>query len=168
MPGSSFSAAAVAGRAGGAGLAQPGDLMAVTAGVVAGGYIVDIARTWPVGDGEQAAHRALYARWGALWTRLAGACRPGAVTTALLDAYGAAGEALPPMPVAHGLGLGFDPPVVTPALPATAAAEKLEPGMVLAVTGYVWEPGVGAVLGRQPVLITADGHEVLSSAPFWS
>ena len=43
-------------------------------------------------------------------------------------------------------GHGFDPPVVSPRLPATAAEEQLEPGMVLAVTGYVWEPGVGAVL----------------------
>jgi Xaa-Pro aminopeptidase len=129
---------------------------------------VDVARTWPVGGGGGPAHSALYARWDGLWARLAAACRPGAATTELLDAYRAAGEALPPMPVAHGLGLGFDPPVVTPALPATAAAQTLEAGMVLAVTGYVWQPGVGAVLGRQPVLITADGHEVLSSAPFWS
>jgi Xaa-Pro aminopeptidase len=155
-------------RAGGDGRARPGDLMAITAGVVAAGYIVDVARTWPVdGEGDDAAHRALYARWDRLWAGLAAACRPGAAATELLDAYRAAGEALPPMPVAHGLGLGFDPPVVTEALPATAAAETLEPGMVLAVTGYVWQRGVGAVLGRQPVLITPDGHEVLSAAPFW-
>jgi Xaa-Pro aminopeptidase len=147
------------------GRAQPGDLMALTAGVVAAGYIAEVGRTWPVGgDGTSA---ALFARWDRLWARLAAACRPGAAGSVLLDAYSAAGEALPPMPVAHGLGLGFDPPVVTPALPATAAAETLEPGMVLAVTGYVWERGVGAVVGRQPVLITPDGHEVLSSAPFW-
>jgi Xaa-Pro aminopeptidase len=156
------------GRAGGDGRARPGDLMALTAGVVAAGYIVEVARTWPVGGGGvDARHRALFARWDRLWTGLAAACRPGASAGELLDAYRTAGEALPPMPVAHGLGLGFDPPVVTEALPATAAAEKLEAGMVLAVTGYVWEAGVGAVLGRQPVLITQDGHEVLSSAPFW-
>jgi Xaa-Pro aminopeptidase len=155
-------------RAGGEGLARPGDLMALTAGVVAAGYIVQLGRTWPVpGGGNEAAHRALYARWDRLWAGLSAACRPGATTAELLDAYRAAGEALPPMPVAHGLGLGFDPPVVTQALPATAAAERLEPGMVLAVTGHVWEPGVGTVLGQQPVLITPDGHEVLSSAPFW-
>jgi Xaa-Pro aminopeptidase len=147
--------------------ARAGDLVAMTAGVVAGGYIAEVGRTWPVVGVDDTAHRSLFARWDRLWIRLASACRPGAPTSELLDAYRAAGEALPPMPVAHGLGLGFDPPVVTEALPATAAAEKLEPGMVLAVTGYVWEGGVGAVLGRQPVLITADGHEVLSSAPFW-
>ena len=69
------------------------------------------------------------------------------------------------MPVAHGLGLGFDPPVVTPQPRATAAEEVLEPGMVLAVTGYVWQEGVGAVFGRQAVLVTADGPEVLTSSP---
>jgi Xaa-Pro aminopeptidase len=69
------------------------------------------------------------------------------------------------MPVAHGLGLGFDPPVVTPELQATAAAEILEPGMVLAVTGYVWQEGVGAVFGREAVLVTSDGPEVLTSSP---
>ena len=39
--------------------------------------------------------------------------------------------------------------------------------MVLAVTGYVWEQGVGAVFGREAVLITADGPEVLTSSPHW-
>jgi Xaa-Pro dipeptidase len=72
---------------------------------------------------------------------------------------------LPPMPIARGLGLGFDPPVVSPHLPATAAEEQLEAGMVLAVTGYVWESGVGAVFGREAVLITPDGPEILTSSP---
>jgi hypothetical protein len=39
--------------------------------------------------------------------------------------------------------------------------------MVLAVTGYVWEEGVGAVFGREAVLITADAAEVLTGSPFW-
>jgi Xaa-Pro aminopeptidase len=69
------------------------------------------------------------------------------------------------MPVAHGLGLGFDPPVVSALLPRTAAEERLDPGMVLAVTGYVWEQGVGAVFARDAVLITSDGPEVLTSSP---
>ena len=70
------------------------------------------------------------------------------------------------MPIARGLGLGFDPPVVSQHLPATAAAERLEAGMVLAVTGYVWQPGVGAVFGREAVLITSGGPEILTSSPF--
>lgn len=141
-----------------------GDLVAFSAGVLAGGYVAEVGRTYPVGDVPGAA--ALYRRWDALWERLAGACRPGAFGSDLLDAYPGVGEPLPPMPVAHGLGLGFDPPVVSAELPATAAAERLQPGMVLAVTGYVFEPGVGAVFGREAVLVTDDGPEVLTTSPF--
>jgi Xaa-Pro dipeptidase len=66
------------------------------------------------------------------------------------------------------LGLGFDPPVVSADLPTTCAEERLEPGMVLAVTGYVWQAGVGAVFNRDAVLIGADGPEVLTSTPTWA
>jgi Xaa-Pro dipeptidase len=141
-----------------------GDLVAIAAGVLADGYVGEVGRTWPVG-GETGAAQKLYRRSDGLWERLIAACRPGARATELLAAYDAAGEALPAMPVAHGLGLGFDTPVVSQHLPSTAAAEILEPGMVLAVTGYVWESGVGAVFQRDAVLITDDGAEVLTSSP---
>ena len=72
---------------------------------------------------------------------------------------------MPATPVAHGLGLGFDPPVISADLPTTCAEERLEPGMVLAVTGYVWQSGVGAVFSRDAVLIGDDGAEVLTSSP---
>jgi Xaa-Pro aminopeptidase len=103
-----------------------------------------------------------------LWDSLVAACQPGAAGSDLLQAYEAVGEALPATPVAHGLGLGFDPPVISADLPATAAEERLEPGMVLAVTGYVWEPAVGAVFHRDAVLITDDGPEVLTLSPSYA
>ncbi|BBY40916.1 peptidase M24 [Mycobacterium mantenii] len=145
-----------------------GDLVAFSAGVLAGGYIGEVGRTWPA-DIRQAPNgaAALQGRWARLWDNLIGACRPGAGAVELLTAYRAAGEPEPPMPVARGLGMGFDPPVVSPHLPETAADERLEPGMVLAVTGYVWQEGVGAVFGREAVLITAQGPEVLTASPFW-
>jgi Xaa-Pro dipeptidase len=141
---------------------ERGDLVAFAAGVLADGYVGEVGRTWPVGEVDAS---PLYDRWNALWDKLAAACAPGKPASGLLAAYEAANEPLPPMPVAHGLGLGFDPPVVTPQLQATAGEEILEPGMVLAVTGYVWQEGVGAVFGRESVLITADGPEVLTSSP---
>ena len=155
-------------RANGDGRIQDGDLVAFSAGVLAGGYVGEVGRTWPA-DKRRPPNgaAALYGRWESLWGKLIAACRPGAGASELLAAYHAAGEAEPPMPVARGLGLGFDPPVVSKHLPATAADERLEPGMVLAVTGYVWEEGVGAVFGREAVLITADGSEVLTASPFW-
>lgn len=151
-------------RSDGDGLVREGDLVAMSAGVLADGYVAEVARTLYVGDPTDAV-RALYRRRDDLWDRLLQACRPGAPVSSLLDAYGQAGEPLPAMPVAHGLGLGFDPPVVSPNLRATMEAERLEEGMVLAVTAYVWEHGLGGVFTRDAVLITADGAEILSTAP---
>lgn len=146
-----------------------GDLVALAAGALADGYVGEVGRTWPVGgSGDTPEVRALFRRSDELWERLLGACRPGASAADLLAAYDAAGEALPPIPVAHGLGLGFDPPVVSPDLPATSVAERLDPGTVLALTAYVWEEGVGAVFSRDAVLITDDGVEVLTSSPSFS
>jgi len=145
------------------GIVRAGDLVAFSAGVLDGGYTGEVGRTWPVGELNGTGD--LYRRWDALWDRLYEACHPGAPAIDLLAAYQAAGEELPPMPIARGLGLGFDSPVVSQHLPATAAEERLEPGMVLAVTGYVWQSGVGAVFGREAVLITPDGPEVLTSSP---
>jgi Xaa-Pro aminopeptidase len=143
-----------------------GDLVALSAGVLADGYVGEVARTWPVGEVPGAA--ALYARSNRLWENLIAACRPGAAASDLFGAYETAGEPLPVTPVAHGLGLGLDPPVISADLPVTSAEERLEPGMVLAVTGYVWESGVGAVFSRDAVLIGDHGPEVLTSSPTWS
>jgi Xaa-Pro dipeptidase len=145
------------------GLIAEGDLVAFAAGALVDGYVGEVGRTWPVGHVNGV--EALYRRSNELWERLVDACRPGAPASDLLAAYDAAGEALPPLPVAHGLGLGFDPPVISPDLPQTSAAEWLDPGTVLAITAYVWEPGVGAVYSRDAVLITEAGPEVLTVSP---
>ncbi|ART73536.1 Xaa-Pro aminopeptidase [Mycobacterium dioxanotrophicus] len=156
-------------RAAGDGRLRDGDLVVVSAGVLADGYVGEVARTLPVGEVSDApAVRALYARRDALWDKLLAACKPGNAASALLDAHDAVGEPVPPAPVAHGLGLGFDPPVVSPHLRATSDAEILAEGMVLAVTAHVWQQGLGAVFSRDAVLITADGAEVLSTSPSWS
>jgi Xaa-Pro aminopeptidase len=140
-----------------------GDLVAFASGALADGYVGEVGRTLTVGDVKGA--DALYQRANDLSERLLAACRPGAAASDLFGAYEAAGESLPPMPVAHGLGLGFDPPVISPDLPQTAAEERLDPGMVLAVTSYVWEAGVGAVFRRDAVLIAEQGAEVLTTSP---
>jgi Xaa-Pro aminopeptidase len=145
---------------------RAGDLVAFSAGVVAGGYTAEVGRTWPVPENGSVGHADLYRRWDALWTRLLAACQPRASGTALITAYEAAGEPPPSMPSARGLGLGFDAPVVTGDLPKTAAAVRLEPGVVLAVTGCVSDER-GSVVQQEIVRITPDGPELLSSSPFW-
>jgi Xaa-Pro dipeptidase len=158
-------------RADAQGEVRSGDLVAFAAGALAGGYVAEVGRTWPSGDvtansvdGEV---RNLFGRSNTLYDNMLGACRSGAPTHDLLAAYAAAGELLPPMPVAHGLGLGFDPPVVSEVLWAAGEHDRLETGMVLAITGYVWQQGIGAVFRRDTVHITDSGAEVLSTSPSW-
>jgi Xaa-Pro dipeptidase len=151
-------------RSDGDGRVQSGDLVALAAGALAGGYVGEVGRTCTAGEAPDGAPaRDLYRRSNELWDRLIAACRPGAAASDLFAAYEAAGEPLPPMPVAHGLGLGFDPPVVSAALPDSAAEERLDPGMVLAVTAYVWQQGVGAVFTRDAIHVTDGGPVVLTS-----
>lgn len=142
----------------------PGDLVVLSGGVMLDGYTGDLARTVVVGDASPAA-ASLLTRGEALWNRLLDACRPGAPASDLLQVYADAAEPVPPMPIAHGLGLGFDAPVVTAALPRSAADERLEPGMVIALTAAVWAEGVGTVIRQSPVLLTAAGAELITSAP---
>ncbi|WP_445167914.1 M24 family metallopeptidase [Mycolicibacterium sp. Dal123E01] len=141
---------------------ESGDLVAFAAGALAGGYVGEVGRTAVAGD-EPAGAAALYGRSKSLTEKLFVACRPGGPAAALLEVYEQAGEALPPMPVAHGLGMGFDSPVVSAELPRSVADATLEAGMVLAVTGYVWQEGLGAVFTRDAVHITDDGPVVLTS-----
>ncbi len=135
-----------------------GDVVVLAGGVVRGGYSGELARTHVVGGG----HGALIGRMEELRGRLLDACRPGAPTSALLAAYAAAGTEPPPVPVARGLGLGFDLPVVAADLPDTAATDTLDPGLVFALTTHVWEQGVGAATATDPVHITERGAELLS------
>ncbi|OBJ53513.1 M24 family metallopeptidase [Mycobacterium asiaticum] len=151
---------------GGRPVVRDGDLIAVAAGALADGYVAEVGRTWPAGGSRGGAIRRLYARLNTLYDKLIDACRPGAPAERLLAAYPAAGEPLPPMAIAHGLGLGFDPPVISGTLPISGD-ERLEAGMVLAVTGYVWQQEVGGALRRDTIHVTEHGPEVLTTSPSW-
>ena len=146
---------------------RPGDLVAFAAGALADGYVAEVGRTWPAGDTADGPIRKLFERSNTLYDNMLAACRPGAPTRELLAAYEAAGEPIPPMPIAHGLGLGFDPPVVSETLWAAGEHDQLDAGMVLAITGYVWQEGIGAVFRRDTVHITDDGVDVLTTSPSW-
>jgi Xaa-Pro aminopeptidase len=140
-----------------------GDLVAFDAGVIVSGYVGELGRTLSVGN--EAINSELSERWSELSGRLLAACRPDAPLSELLAAYDGAGLEAPPMPVARGLGLGFDLPLVTHALPGEAADHRIEIGMVMVLVAYVWKEGVGALYAEEPVVVTAAGPEALSSAP---
>ena len=148
---------------------RAGDLVSFDAGVVADGYGGEVGRTWPVApNGNSSAVEALFRRSDELWERLFAACQPGASATCLFDAYRAVGEPLPMVPVARGLGLGFDDPVIVADLPHTASIETLDPGVVVVVTGCVADDSVGSVVEHEVILVTPDGPEVLTSSPLWN
>lgn len=144
---------------------QPDDLVAFEAGVILDGYVGELGRTRVAGHDPGVGHD-LFRRRDELWDRLLEACQPGAPLTDLLDVYRTVGVTDPPMPVARGLGLGYDMPVVAHGLPRTAAEQRVEVGMVLALTAFVWEQGTGAAFGQEPVLVTDAGPELLSSSSF--
>ena len=74
---------------------------------------------------------------------------------------------MPPVPVAYGIGLGVEAPIVDDR--AVHLGSALRAGMVLVVQGYVWEPGVGGYFGADTLHLTETGPErltKLSHAPF--
>lgn len=141
------------------------DLVVLDGGILAGGYIGELARTTSVG-GLPPVAGDLGHRFDELADRLLAACQPGATGTDLLAAYDAAGVAAPPVPVARGLGNGNDLPLVSHVLPRTAAEQKIEAGMVIGLTAYVWTEGVGGIYASEPVHVTDSGPELLASESF--
>ena len=146
-----------------------GELVTIAAGVMVDGYAGEMTRTLVVGsagagsdDGRSiGAADSLLRQTDDLLRRLLDVCRPGTSCSELLRVYADAGLTPPVTPVAHGLGLGFDHPTVLAALPRTAAEDRFEEGMVLAVTASVWQHGVGAAVVTEPVVVTADGARSL-------
>ncbi|HEX3796902.1 MAG TPA: M24 family metallopeptidase [Acidimicrobiales bacterium] len=145
----------------------PDDLVAFDAGVVAGGYMAEVGRTWPADSDRVSSDTTLLVqKSNDLWAALLAACQPGASCTGLLQAYTSVGQGAPPLPVAFGLGLGFDVPVVSAHLPQTAAQDHLEAGMVLAVTAQV-DDGARSILRKEIVHIEETGPVILSTSPLW-
>jgi Xaa-Pro dipeptidase len=147
-----------------------GDLVAMSSGVLYAGYEGSVGRTWPcIGAGSEikSAQRELFQRWHRLWQSLQQELRPGNNGAAIRNAYESTGEPLPPFPIANGIGIGWEPPLIGTALGAEADSRAiLEPGMVLTVQAYVWEPGIGGYLGKETVAITNEGHEVLTKLDY--
>jgi Xaa-Pro dipeptidase len=143
-----------------------GDLVALSSGVLYAGYEGGVGRTWPcLGAGSEVkpAQRELFRRWSRVWESMRAQLRPGNTGAALRRAYEQTGEPLPPFPIANGVGMGWEAPLIATAIGADADARiVLEPGMVLSVQACVWQEGVGGYLGRETVAITSGGCEVIT------
>ncbi len=149
---------------------QAGELATMSGGVHYAGYESDVGRTWLCGDAGAAnsvveAQRTLYRRWNGACQLMAEQCRPGKTAADLRRAFQKS-EILPRAPIAHGAGLGFEPPIVGTDLgEEVEEACVLQPGMVLVLQPYVWEEGVGGFWAKETVLITDDGHRRLTRLP---
>lgn len=140
-----------------------GQLVVLDPGAFHLGYEGGVGRTWVAGDVATDDQRSLADRCRRALDTVVAACRPGASGADLAEAWTATGEPPPPVPLAYGVGLGMEAPVVTAA--GLGAAIVLAAGTVLAVTSWVAEPRVGGFLERDLVLVGDDGPRVLTTAP---
>ena len=90
---------------------------------------------------------------------LIAACRPGHTGADLYRAWGDACNPDPGVLLAHGLGLGAEPPLIGLGRGSHAA---LEEGMVLSVQSWVTAEGVGGCLERSTVRIEGSGPSALT------
>lgn len=144
-----------------------GELVALSASGLYSGYEGVVARTRVAGGGEPTAAQVhLVERARAATGAVVAACKPGASGADLLAAWRRSGEVPSPEPVAWGLGLGMEPPLISAAGPAAPLGEAavITEGMVLAVQGWVAEEGAGGALQLDVVHVTASGPRVLSRA----
>ncbi len=66
--------------------------------------------------------------------------------------------------VGHGIGMGYDEPVIS-RIWSENHPQTFEPGMVIAVEGREGELGYGGVRLEEMVLVTETGHEIISNWP---
>ncbi len=136
-----------------------GELVVLDSGALVGGYEGGVGRTYVAGAEPTSAQLELGARGRGALDAVIAACRAGATGANVRQAWMATGEALPPAPFVHGVGLGMEPPLIgTPADDDVMLAA----GSVLSVTSWVVAEGAGGHLERD-ILVVGDGPpEVLS------
>ena len=148
---------------------EAGDAVVLDFGGVLDGYCCDLTRTVSVGSPSAEARRVHAAVLEAQQAAIA-AVRPGmaaadvdAAARGVLERHGL-GEAFG-HGTGHGLGLDVhEEPRVSRPQPEVPS-RRLEAGMVFTIEPGAYLPGWGGVRIEDDVLVTADGCEVLTSAP---
>jgi Xaa-Pro aminopeptidase len=135
----------------------PGQLVALAPGALYAGYEAGLARTRVVGAGRGPTELASRCARG--MDALISACRPGNTGADLYRAWEDAGNDGPGAPLAHGVGLGAEPPLIGLGRGRDAVIEE---GMVLSVQSWVAEEGIGRCLQRDTVLIESGGPRLLT------
>lgn len=141
-----------------------GDLVRLDLVIVYEGYYCDFGRSWVVGGAESDpdAERLIGAVREGLGAALA-AIDPGIEAGAIARAGTAAvapefSLAYPPH-WGHGLGLGWEGPMLLP-----DSQDPIEEGMALAVEVTIRDPQGRAASGEENVIVRGDGVELLTTA----
>jgi len=143
---------------------RDGEMAILDMGAVVDGYSSDLTRTFSVGSVNGEKRRlfdvALDAHDAAIEAVRPGACASD-VDRAARAVIAAAGlsEYFPHL-TGHGVGVStHEPPIVD-----EGVEDVLESGMVMTIEPGVYVPGIGAARVEDMVLVTGDGHDVLTRA----
>jgi Xaa-Pro aminopeptidase len=136
-----------------------GQLVVLAPGALYAGYEGGLARTRVAGRCAPPGTADLATRCARGMDALLGACRPGNTGADLYRAWERAGNRKSPVPLAHGLGLGAEPPLIGLGRGSDAI---LEEGMVMSIQSWVAEQGVGGCLERATVRIGSGGSSTLT------
>jgi Xaa-Pro aminopeptidase len=136
-----------------------GELVVLAPSALYAGYEAGLARTRVAGRRVPNRAADLRTRCARGMDALLDVCRPGNTGADLYRAWESAGNPTSEVPLAHGLGLGAEPPVIGL---GRGRAATFEEGMVLSVQSWVVEPGVGGCLERATVHIGSAGSSSLT------
>jgi Xaa-Pro aminopeptidase len=142
-----------------------GELVALSPGALYAGYEADVGTTVVAGATAPGGAGWLGERCRLGLDALLSACRPGATGADLMQAWRQTGEPVPAVVLAHGLGLGAEPPVIGLGRGQSAVLEERS---VLSVQSWVSAEGTGGCLERATVLIGAAGPELLTRRPVFA
>lgn len=144
---------------------EDGDLVTIDMGARVGGYHADLTRAVAVGAVSERL-RALFEAVLRAQERALAAIRPGlsGVDADAIARTSLAEEGLADAFV-HSLGHGVGLEIHEAPRLSARSGDTLEAGAVVTVEPGVYLPGVGGVRIEDLVLVTDDGHEVLSGTP---
>ncbi|GAC1412358.1 MAG: M24 family metallopeptidase [Mycobacterium sp.] len=136
-----------------------GELVILAPGALYAGYESGLARTRVAGNVAARGFGDLAARCARGMDALIAACRKGNTGADLYRAWESAGNPDSEVPLAHGLGLGAEAPVVGLGRGSGATFDE---GMVLSVQSWVTEEGVGGCLERAAIYVGGSGPSPLT------
>jgi Xaa-Pro dipeptidase len=136
-----------------------GELVVLAPGAQYAGYEAGLARTRVAGRSAPRGAADLATRCAHSFDALIAACRPGNTGADLYRAWESAANRECTVPLAHGLGLGAEPPLIGLGRGSNAT---LEDGMVVSIQSWVTEEGVGGCLLRATVHIRNAGSSTLT------